>query len=132
MVKWKNRTKEDQERILKEQQQQKENKKRRFTHPLTRLDDNEALEIYKDGKIPIACPDCKKWTWCEKYVIKDGEPPMIGSPIIMGKCHHCGRLVRRIWTAMGTMTEAMLMGPAMYTLQRKGLLEDLRTPKGEQ
>jgi len=132
MVRWKNRTPEDKERVLREQRdmQLKSEELKEQKNPMAALfhlkkTEDNANEIYRRGAIPMPC---KRHGWVEsvKYEIGMMKHILTGNeemPAIKGKCPSCGEDMVR---AFPTGNEGLLFPLACISLKQRGRLEDKR------
>jgi hypothetical protein len=134
-TKWKNRTPEDQQRILEEQKKMHENgRKQRMksANPFSllykiRMTNEHALEIYNNKAIPIICKN-HGWVESEKYILGKMKHILTGDHLIdavMGKCPHCGEDIVRAFPPKGT-DEIMLFALCLTFLIENGRMTDNR------
>ena len=126
MVRWKNRTPEDKERILKEQRalQTKVNKPN-FNFNIIKETENNVMEIYKRGAIPILCLE-HGWVESEKYELGLMKHIFTGNQIIDSIKGNCPKCRKDIVRAFPTGNESLLFPLAIVTLRKQGRLEDKR------
>lgn len=132
-TKWKNRTREDQERIAREQSAQQQSADA-GNAPSHGLRDEDAMAIYKEGLIPVACSKCNEWTCLgddptHKYIIRWMEQMVIiPDDYILCTCRKCGfPMMRRIPSPFDT--EALAFVNAVLKLKEQGRLVDHRGRK---
>jgi hypothetical protein len=129
MVRWKNRTPEDKERILKEQKQIMENKRISNMTPFGRLESTkgEYFKIYERGGLPIACMK-DGYVESEKYEIGNFKDPFSGimmSNMVKGKCPICHQDILRLFPPLGSL-ETFLFAKIVNDLKCKGRMDDNR------
>jgi hypothetical protein len=120
-TKWKNRTREDQDRIFDEQKARRETGNKSSYE----RDDGKAGEIYRNGAIPIMCMK-HGWVESERYVVdKIPHPLDVSTKIqgIIGTCPACNKTVRR---AIPLGDELLMMVPVIMKLEIDGRLVDKR------
>ncbi len=133
-TKWKNRTKAEQERILKDQQDMKNDGRKSilsralkstFDAVAVKEINDQGMNVYNSGSIPILCSE-DGWAPSEYYVIIPGKSPFYGNECnyLHGKCKTCGKDIKRALPT-GT-TEFMLFELAVTKLTKEGRLIDRR------
>lgn len=127
MVKWKNRSPEEQRKILDEQQRMTEEAKRKklVGSPLI-LKDIEALAVYKNHEIPLPCLDCG-WNGSDQYRVYRGSDPMLGGKMeyVEGTCRKCKKVLKRAFPNPMS-SEGMVFVMVAGNLKRDGRLKDER------
>lgn len=130
MSRWTRRSKEEKERIAREQKELREFQPRTITTAITGgVDDKKQMELLKEHEMPMRCA-VHGWVAPPMYILTMEVPPVIGNEPVMclsGKCTECGNGVKRyiIPSIMGL--DAMMIVPLiMDELRRKGRLEDKR------
>ena len=126
MVKWKNRSPEEQKRILDEQQRVREATERKKvvgTHLI--LKDVDALAIYKNKEIPLPCLNCG-WNGSERYRVYRGTDMLGGkTEFVEGTCRKCQQVVKRAFPNPMS-NEGMVFVLVAGNLKREGRLKDER------
>lgn len=128
MVRWKNRTPEDKERVLREQKEMQlkaDTKKNPYALLNVKATENRAGEIYKRFAIPIPCP-LHGWVESEKYELVRRKHILTGDELIdilKGNCPDCRKEICRAFP-MGD--EILLFLLAASQLKKAGRLEDKR------
>ena len=122
MSRWSRRSDEEKQRIY--EQQHKTSEERTGVH------DKDAVEIYKQGFIPIMCPKCMRWSTSKKYQVIDEVllPGLPSCTIIRGLCCFCGSIMKRVLLAYSDDT--VFLVPIMLQLKQNGSLVDLRKQRG--
>ena len=123
MVKWKNRSPEDQKRILREQEEIRKGKK-------PKLEEfsffKKQREIAEKLEIPLWCHKCNGPTYSEKYILIDH--PDQNWPIVIGHCVKCGDEARTALVPNSPM-DMFNKGAIIHKLIHEGRLTDKRAKK---
>jgi len=101
MSRWTRRSAEDKARILREQHQMyMSGKNRKYEALLTKIDDANRLEIYRQHRIPMRC-NVHGWVNPKNYAL-------VNKIILTGECPYCGReLMRNIKKCSNAETDAV-------------------------
>ena len=122
---WKHRSREEQERIFKEQKAMREGKNKE-SKAFQRSDEN-AMEIYRNLENPIMCPKCFCWGSSENYTIVREPSPLGGVEMnfIKGTCRQCKIDMSRV-VPVPFSDEWFSFIQILSILKNNGRVKDLR------
>jgi len=126
-TKWKNRSPEDKERILREQELAKD--QAGADQDFREKYFKRYNEIITEGNIPIHCSKCGEYTYSHKYIVIAHKEK--GYPIVIGHCVDCGEECRHAIVIGMNMFGAMTLMAILTKLLREGRAIDKRRPSQE-